>query len=94
MILLLTDGGSSYNANLISNKAESSDTSIDALGLGSATNQEILMQTVTSDGGYYPINSAEEIAQVYNQVLMKNKYMAWTECKENGQWEEMYGVCK
>ncbi|MBT4540091.1 VWA domain-containing protein [Candidatus Woesearchaeota archaeon] len=94
VIMLLTDGhGSSVSAEEIKKHAEDKKVTIDSIGLGSGVEDNFLKSMITKDGKYYFISQADQIPSIYNEIFMKTKYKAWTECKENGKWKQEYGVC-
>jgi len=92
-ILLLTDGNATYDADYFKELAEEKGIIIYTLGLGSQVDSNNLSQTATDTGAYYFISNADDILDVYNEIMTIIKYSSWKECSWDKQWIETAGKC-
>jgi len=92
IIVLLTDGEDSYDADSFRQEAERADITLYAMGFGSA-DEDVLRATVTEDGDYFKIDNAQQIPSGYKTILHSNKIKSWKECDDRGNWQQRYGVC-
>lgn len=97
IIILLTDGQSNigtFDPSQIRNEAEYQGITIFSLGLGTEVNNSDLEQIATQNGDYYFINSANDIASIYDTIFKTTKYESWKLCGENKQWLQKFGECE
>ena len=93
VIILLTDGKDTYDADAVRMAAEAADIRIYILGLGSSVDESTLLKTVTGDGEYFFAEVADDILLIYNNIFSITNYESWKECDDEGKWVKKLGAC-
>jgi len=95
VVILLTDGqdNDGYNPAVLKKAAEDVGIRLYILGLGGGVNQNVLVQTATSDGGYSFAAQPDEILSIYDDIFAITNYEHWLECNDKGEWVEKWGNC-
>lgn len=96
-IILLTDGetGSDdlyqHPPTTVGTLAKAHDIRVYAIGLGNSVDEDYLEQI--SNGNYYPVDSANGIPAIYENVFLSIGYQSWGECQADGTWKQVIGDC-
>lgn len=96
-IILLTDGKTADSGEYppvdMSQDAISHNIRLYTLGLGSGVDENYLKQLATTKGGYFFIQSPQQIPVIYNEIVKGLKFQEWQECSENHTWIEKFNDC-